>query len=441
MPNNQHNNADLPWLVIGLGQTGLSVVRYLTAQGYAVVVADSRQTPPMLDACRQQFPEVEVITGNIPFDQFDHYAEVVASPGIGLDSDRQLIGDIELFVRHSQSKIVAITGSNGKSTVTMLVSKMLAAGEYRVATGGNIGTPALDLLQQPEADISVLELSSFQLETTWSLAADCAALLNISADHMDRYRSIDDYLAAKARILEAATVQVIGLDDPLLRELPVRDGCIGFTLAAPSQRAPFGVLNVEGVNWLMHAKRQLCQVADLALAGQHNIANVLAAMALLHGLGIELDAAVIRAACEYRGLPHRCELIGSWQGVNWINDSKGTNVGATEAALQGFDGPLVLIAGGRGKDADFASLKTAVATRVDQLILFGEDAPRLEQALGDVVAVTLVNSLEAAVCQAKLLAQAGQSVLFSPACSSFDMFENYAARGDCFRQLVLEAHS
>ncbi len=428
------------YLVIGLGQTGYSIVRYLCRSGHDVVVCDSRKRPPMLEFCAAQFPNVEIVTGKIPLQRIDEFDEVITSPGIGLKTDIKLISDIELFVRETPSEIVAITGSNGKSTVTMLVYEMLIAADVSTKIAGNIGIPALDLLQLPSPDTVVLELSSFQLENTYSLKADCAALLNISPDHMDRYNSLEEYKDAKARILSAAKVQVVGRDDPILSTMPLDRSNIGFTLSVPVNDTDFGVVSHDGKSFLVQGKTRLCAAEDIVLVGQHNIANVLAAMALVHGLGIELTQPVIEAACHYRGLPHRCENLGSYHGVNWINDSKGTNVGATQAALEGLDGPIILIAGGLAKGADFSQLMDIVAEKVSSLIVFGEDAELIERYLHEVVTVIHVASLEAVVRQAGELAQPGDTVLFSPACSSFDMFENYEKRGDYFKQLVHEMY-
>lgn len=440
-------------LVAGLGLTGCSVVRHLRARGVAVEAADSRDLPPGLARIRAEFPEVTLHTGSLDSRLFAGYDRIVASPGVPLSEPvlreaarrgAEVIGDIELFVREATAPVIAITGSNGKSTVTTLVGLILEAAGKIAAVGGNIGRPALDLLPAPGSDDSapdfyVLELSSFQLETTCTLQAAAAAVLNISADHMDRYPDLDAYIAAKARILRHAQTAVLNRQDAAVMKLAeFAPDFVTFGLDAPPGAGDFGLREIQGERWLCHGETSLCQVRDLALAGKQNVANVLAAMALAAQVGVVLTKEAIAAACRFPGLPHRCETVGEWLDVRWINDSKGTNVGATCAAIEGFDAPLVLIAGGRGKGADFGPLRQALEGSARAVVLFGQDAGQIESALEGAVEIHRVESLESAVETAAGLARVGDVVLFSPACASFDMFESYARRGDAFRRLVRE---
>ena len=442
-------------LVLGLGKTGYSVVEHLAARGEKVTVADSRDLAPCLSLVRERHPRVEVITGGLPaparFAQFDR---VVVSPGIAVASARRLVGDIELFAESARAPVIAITGSNGKSTVTTLVSKMLAAAGAKALTGGNIGTPALELLAQPPPDFYVLELSSFQLENTYSLAPKAAAILNISEDHLDRYAHIDRYVEAKARILEHAAVRVLNRGDAklaALQQTQTQTQTITFGLDRPAGDGDYGVLASAQGRFLCrgHGGKRLAAVEQLAVRGEQNIANALAALALVDAAtgtttttAASDTPAVIEALLNFRGLEHRCEPVAEIAGVKWVNDSKGTNVGATVAAIVGSDGSdgdednLILIAGGIGKGADFSPLRAAVGARVRHAVLFGRDAERIADALAGQTEISRATDLPHAVARAAKLARAGQTVLFSPACASFDQFENYAERGLAFKRLV-----
>ncbi|MHB8551633.1 MAG: UDP-N-acetylmuramoyl-L-alanine--D-glutamate ligase, partial [Acidiferrobacterales bacterium] len=351
------------------------------------------------------------------------------------------VGDIELFARAATAPVIAITGANGKSTVTTLVGEMCRAAGFDTAVGGNIGTPALDLLRDPEPDVYVLELSSFQLETTRSLNARSATVLNITPDHMDRYRSLDEYAAAKERIFHGDGLMVLNLDDSRVMAM-ARPGrrTVCFGLSPPRDDSDYGLVHTGGEEWIARGARALMPVAEFRLAGRHNVANALAAAALADAVGVPVDA-TRRALSGFMGLHHRMEVIGDRNGVLWINDSKGTNVGATVAALNGIDRPAVLIAGGDGKGADFSLLRDAVRRRVRGLVLIGRDAPLLEQALGDLVPVVRAADMPEAVRKAVGLARDGDAVLLSPACASFDMFRNYEHRGDVFREAVFRVIS
>ena len=448
----------LSTLVLGLGKTGYSVVEYLSAQGGKVTVADSRDLAPCLGRVREHYPRVEIITGGLPLDSLDQFDRIVVSPGIALPAgaagEKTLIGDIELFVENATAPIIAITGSNGKSTVTTLVAELLGAAGKRALTGGNIGTPALELLARPVPDFYVLELSSFQLENTHSLRAAAAAVLNISEDHLDRYRHIGQYTDAKARILTGAAACVLNRDDPASASLlAANPDAVTFGLDRPAAARHYGVVATGKGRSLCRGQGQnqnvtpLGAVAELTVHGEQNIANVLAALALVESAGVPATPTVVDAAGRWGGLEHRCELVAEIGGVKWINDSKGTNVGATVAALRGYgdiaggdDGDLILIAGGIGKGADFSPLRAPVGERVGYVVLFGRDADAIAAAIAGCAEVSMARDLNHAVsiaaAHAHAHARAGRVVLFSPACASFDMFENYEQRGRAFKQLV-----
>ncbi len=432
-------------LVLGLGATGLSCARHLSAHGYRVRVADSRPAPPMLSSLRSEFPDMQVNTG--PWDSrvFRDADLLVVSPGLSLRDPEiaaalaagaTAVGDIELFARATTAPVIAITGANGKSTVTTLVGEMCRAAGLDTAVGGNIGTPALDLLRHPEPDVYVLELSSFQLETTFSLNARSATVLNITPDHMDRYRDIEEYAAAKERIFQGDGVIVLNRDDSRVMAM-ARAGrrAMCFGLSQPRDESDYGLVRKGSDEWFARGARAFMPVAELQLEGRHNVANALAAAALTDVIGVPFDS-MRRALSSFKGLRHRTEVVGERDGVLWINDSKGTNVGATVAALNGMDRPVILIAGGDGKGADFSQLRGAARNRVRGMVLIGRDAPLLEQALGDLVPVVHAADMREAVQKAAALALSGDAVLLSPACASFDMFRNYEHRGDVFRDAV-----
>lgn len=430
-------NLHEPVLVVGLGLTGWSVIRYLYARGEAMVVTDTRDNPPFLDQLHASYPEVPFVA-NLPNNKFEGYREIVASPGLAVAVDHA-IGDIELFAREAKAPIIGVTGSNGKSTVTTLVGEMLNNAGYTALVGGNIGTPALDLLELPVPDFYVLELSSFQLETTLSLSPCAAVVLNVSEDHMDRYSNLQEYASTKFRVYKHASCSVINRDDALVREYEKTNGGISFGLDQGA-KGQFGIVEDEGEEYFAVGQKKLAPITDLSLQGKQNISNVLAAMALIDCAGLELSTAMIEAAMQYQGLPHRCELIGSWYGVKWVNDSKGTNVGATLAAINGAEKPVILIAGGQGKGADFVPLKTAVAKSVKAVVLIGEDALKIADAIEVGETANIAESLRQAIELAADQSEAGDTVLFSPACASFDMFKSYEHRGDEFRRLVKERH-
>lgn len=434
----RHSHADQRYRVIGLGLSGYSVARYLLQLGYAVSVQDDREQPPYADALRKAFPLVDLRIASLDDLDDREFDCLVVSPGLSVRNQRlreiaskgkRIIGDIELFAEAVDAPVIAITGSNGKSTVTGLVGSICKAAGVHAGVGGNIGVPALDLLGQGN-DLYVLELSSFQLETTQSLKPKVATVLNVSEDHLDRYEGIDDYRRTKLSLLQQAERVICNLD---AKDLPCKDPSRAFSLRDTKAAWHLGE-GSEGY-WLYHFDKALMPVADLKIQGRHNWANVLAAMALAHEAGIA-DEALVEGAKAFLGLPHRSEWLAEIEGVAWINDSKGTNPGATKAAVEGMDRPLVLLAGGQGKGADMRILRPALNQGVKTAILFGEDADRLEQAWQGCCAIERVENLEQAVDLACRTAVKGDAVLLSPACASFDQYPNFAERGEHFRRLV-----
>lgn len=435
-------------IIIGVGQTGLSVARYLAGRGLAFAACDTRDSGTAIDRFRQEFPEVELRTGELDEDWLGRATELVLSPGVAKSNPAiqsahsrgvRLLGDIDLFAREINAPVVAITGSNGKTTVTTLVGQMAADAGVKVAVGGNIGVPVLDLID-PEVEIYVLELSSFQLETCSELRPRVATVLNLSADHMDRYANMLEYHQAKHRIYRRAQVAVYNRDDSLSRPLVARDVTqMSFGLGAPDL-GHYGILRSESGAVLAKGAQTLLGTDQLKIRGEHNLANALAALALGEAVHLPLDS-MVQTLSQFAGLPHRCQWVRDHNGIAWFNDSKGTNVGATLAAINGLsatqagDAKVVLIAGGQGKGQSFAELKTPLAKSARAIILIGEDA----QTIGAEIAhqnTEYVQSMEDAVAMAASCSQPGDLVLLSPACASFDMFSGYEARGDRFVELV-----
>jgi UDP-N-acetylmuramoylalanine--D-glutamate ligase len=443
-------------LVVGLGLSGRAICRHLSRLGVPFMVADTRTEPPGLEDFRAAHPGVEFHGGSLTDLDLSEVEEVVLSPGVdpatpGLavlsgrtrmaTGEPLLVGEIALFVRAARAPIAAITGSNAKSTVTTLVGEMAREAGRRVAVGGNLGTPALDLLvESPDAELFVLELSSFQLETTPRLAAETAAFLNLSEDHLDRHGDMAGYRAAKLGIFRGARHGVINAEDPMTWPATTLPAEERFTTGDPEQEE-WGIGRHQGADWLMHGDTPLMPAADMRLPGRHNQANALAAMAMGTRLGLP-HAAMIEVLRRFPGLPHRGELVAEIDGVRWINDSKGTNVGATLAAIAGLgptlEGRLILLAGGVGKGADFRPLAAPLARHGREAILFGEDASRLEAVLAGGLPLTRVDDLDAAMSRAAEIAEPGDCVLLSPACASLDQFSNYQARGEAFRGAVLK---
>lgn len=438
--------SDRRTLIVGLGSTGLSCVRHCRALGRDVAVADTRMHPPGESVLQQQYPDVHLEKGPFEPEFFCRFDELLVSPGVSLSepaiqaaarAGAELSGDINLFREAANAPLVAITGSNGKSTVTTLLGEMAREAGVRVAVGGNLGTPALELLDDA-VELYVLELSSFQLETTDDLRAEVATVLNVSDDHMDRYPDRMSYFQAKHRIFQGCRHAVVNLDDPLSQPLLNEGMKPHFFGLHRVDLEVFGTRRDDEGLWLTWGLDNLINAEELGMRGEHNVANVLAALSLGQAAGLALQP-MLEVARQFRGLPHRCQTVREHQGVVWINDSKGTNVGATCAAIESLaptDGTIVLIAGGDAKGADLQPLREAVSRHVGSVIALGNDAARLAETLGDVATVTVVRDMEAAVTEAVQLARPGDLVLLSPACSSLDMYGNYEERGDIFARAV-----
>ncbi len=434
------------FLIIGLGQTGLSCARFLTAKGHTVAIMDTRETPPELATLQSEMPEVLVHTGGLIVDWLLKSDTIVLSPGIdprlpeikaAQEQGLNIIGDIELFQRYIHEPVIAITGSNGKSTVTTMIAEMAVSAGKQVQVGGNLGVPALDLITVPAPDFYILELSSFQLETIDSLNAHAAVVLNVTADHLDRYDDEKHYQSVKAKIYNGATKMIINLDEPLSQTwLDANREQVAFSLSAPTGD-DFGVTIHNGERWLVKGTTRLLACNELQLSGDHNVANALAALALGHAMGLEMTS-MLTAISQYRGLAHRCQQVGWTAGIDWLDDSKATNVGACIAAIKGLnkDGRIVLIAGGVGKGQDFSTLGPVFAKSLKAIVLIGKDAELIKKVVPENIQSVLAVSMREAVSKAANLATKGDTVLLSPACASFDMFSNYAERGDVFASCV-----
>lgn len=438
-------------LIVGMGNTGLSVARYLARRGEPFAFADSRPEPPGMEALRKQYPRAEIYPGPFATEIMQRFRRLILSPGVSphepalvmaREAGVDVMGDIELFFRSVDAPVAGITGSNGKSTVTTLLGKMAGAAGLEVRVGGNLGTPALDLLLESDAagapDLYVLELSSFQLETVQSLACHVAAVLNIAEDHLDRHGSMGAYIACKSRILENARVRILNRDDPVVAGMSGHAGDVcWFSTHHPDGKNQYGLIHKAGEAFLARGSESVMAVAELKMAGRHNLANALAAIALADAVAIP-HSAIVRILQEFPGLPHRCQWLASIGGVNWYDDSKGTNVGATAAALGGMPSEkVVLIAGGDGKGQDFTPLRDPVCRHARAVVLIGRDAERIAQAVaGSVPVIHSGSSLEQAVMESARLARPGDCVLFSPACASFDMFDDYMHRAAVFAAAV-----
>jgi len=433
-------------LIVGLGQTGLSCARFLSSRGIPAVIIDSRSHPPGLSMLREQMFGVSVVTGGFDPLVFAAADRLIVSPGISLEEPQirmarergvEVLGDIELFAHEAGAPVVAITGSNGKSTVTTLVGEMARRAGRRVAVGGNLGPPALDLLVD-DVDLYVLELSSFQLETTRSLRPKAAVVLNLSPDHLDRHASFEGYAAAKSAIYKGAQTRIFNRDDPGVMAMCGEAGeDLFFTLQEP-RRDEFGLRLLGGESWLCRGDQPLLPAVQLRLSGRHNLANALAALALGSALDLPMPA-MLETLRSFRGLPHRTWFVAETAGVRWYDDSKATNVGACIAALEGMApgaGRIVLIAGGESKDADFSALAPVVERTARAVVLMGRDAGLIERALDGCVPVVRAADMEDAVARAAGLARPGDLVLLSPACASFDMFPSFAHRGKAFADAV-----
>jgi len=432
--------ADVNYLVVGLGLTGYSVAAYLLEHGYRCRVQDTRDIPPYLGQLKSRFDSVDFYAGPLATELTAWAEVIVVSPGLSIrqpelvtavEAGKTLLGDVELFARLVTKPVIAITGSNGKSTVTTLVGAMIARDRQKVAVGGNIGTAALDLLAQ-DSDYYVLELSSYQLETTTSLRPRIAAVLNLSEDHLDRYADYAEYIQAKLRIYHNAGQCVSNLDDALTRH-DADD--VSFSLD-PSSGADFRLIEDNGY-WLGHGDEAWISVDQLKLSGRHNWSNCLAAMAIAFNLGISREA-IVGAMQDFAGIAHRSQWVAEIDGVEWINDSKATNVGAASASIEGRERPVILIAGGQSKGADMSIMTDTIRDRVKLALLLGEDAGLLQQAWEGATRIERVQDMREAVQRAQQFAVAGDCVLLAPACASFDMYEKFEQRGDDFMQRVRE---
>ncbi len=451
-------------LVLGLGDTGLSVANWVAREAGRPRVADTRAAPPRLAALKAQVPEAETVCGPFSARLLEGIDLLCVSPGLPLDLEvvreamaagLPVCGDIELFAwglqAYGRGRVLAITGTNGKTTATALAGHLLRGAGLDAEVAGNIAPPALDALRVrldsgKLPDAWVLELSSYQLETTWSLQPDSAAMLNLTEDHLDRYPSFAAYGAAKARIFQGDGLQVLNRDDPgsLAMAIPGRSQ-ITFGLGNPPGEADFGCIEVRGARWIAQGGDPLVEVEALRIRGWHNAANTMAAMALARAIGVPSEP-LVKSALTFRGLPHRLEKVATIRDVDYYDDSKGTNVGATIAALAGIatqgsragmDHPVILIAGGVGKGQDFRPLARPVGEHTRMVCLIGEDARRIEDAIAaSGVRSEHCGSIEEAVIRAAREARAHEAVLLSPACASFDMFRDYRHRGEAFAAAV-----
>lgn len=439
------------YIIIGMGATGFSCARYLQQRNIPFAVTDTRSNPPKWEEFKTCYPTIPVSVGQLDEALLEQATTLVVSPGVSLHEPaiaKQIakgvlaVGDIELFAQEAQAPILAITGTNAKSTVTTLVGLMAKNAGKNVQVGGNLGTPALDLLTIPDPELFVLELSSFQLETTYSLKPTVSTVLNITPDHMDRYSSLEEYICAKQHIYSQCQVAVCNRDDPLTEcHFPEVKQKLYFTLQPPCDNE-FGILKNNGEAYLAFQNSLLMPVKELPILGRHYQANALAALAMGYGFGLPM-ASMLETLVDFKGLPHRCQLIREHRGVLWYNDSKGTNVGATLAAIEGLgseiSGKIILIAGGVGKNADFSLLVPSIEKYVKTVVLIGEAAVILADIIGERdVKRYFADSMTEAVCLANQAALPGDSVLLSPACASFDMFNHFAHRGEVFCEAVNE---
>lgn len=438
------------YLVAGLGKTGRSMANYLKRRGHSFILFDTRKTLDNLKDIQQAFPCVDIFLGDLPESIYDNIHTVLVSPGIDLEEpfmqqararNIPYYGDIECLAQQITAPVIAVTGTNGKSTVVTLVGEMAKAAGFKAAVAGNIGTPVLDQLDDGHAyDLWVLELSSFQLELTDSLQSKAAAILNISPDHLDRHYNMPAYIQAKQRIYQHAALCVYNRDDEqTLPMIPQKEqSIVSYGLTPPSAKQ-WGIQQEGQQNYLALGGHRLLNVHELRIKGKHNWQNALAACALADAVGIS-QMIMCQVLKNFSGLPHRCQWVRSYGEVEWINDSKGTNVGAACSAINGIGdamrGKIVLIAGGMGKNADFTALQKPVAEYVRFVVLIGQDAELLSEALSQQAPIVRAESMQAAVEKAHALAQPGDVVLLSPACASFDMFRDFNHRGEVFTQLV-----
>jgi UDP-N-acetylmuramoylalanine--D-glutamate ligase len=429
-------------VIVGLGGTGISVARFLQKLGIVFAIADSRAKPALLDEFLQHMPDVPVFTGGFDDAAFQVATHLVVSPGVSLRersivkalaNGTKVIGDIDLFASVVNVPVIAISGSNGKSTVTTMLGEMLKYAGIKAGVGGNLGTPALDLIAD-ENQMYVLELSSFQLERTSVLNAAAATVLNVSADHLDRHADMAEYISEKHKVFNGNGVMVINCDDAVVSNMQdASRQTLGFSIKT---QADFHLAFSEGVEYLMHQDTVLMPLSALPLEGRHNGANALAALALATAVGLDVQTAC-KALQKFKGLAHRMQRVAQIRGVSWVNDSKATNVGACIAALQGYKRKVILIAGGDAKGADMNELAPVIKEKTKAVVLMGKDAALIEQAVNGCVPVVVVKNMLQAVQAAAKLAESGDSVLLSPACASLDQYKNYQERGEKFTSAVM----
>ncbi len=428
--------------VVGLGKTGLSCVRYLLNKGLKIVVTDSRMNPPGLSTFKTECTSVPIFLGKINAEILLSSDQVILSPGISLHNEavKQAIangipvfGDIEIFCQQAKAPIIAVSGSNGKSTVTTLVAEMTRRAGLNTCVGGNLGTPALELLNEDIPDLYVLELSSFQLETTFSLSAHASVILNVSPDHMDRYANLNEYANAKKKIYSGNGLMVINQDDDVVKAMDdnLRKS-ISFTLNKP-EKNNFGTIIRNSEVWLCQGDNEIIKQDELGIKGEHNVANALAAIALATSVNVPFDS-MVKTLRSFSGLEHRCQRVATIKEIDWFNDSKATNVGACIASIKSLSdlGEIILIAGGDSKDANLSSLKPIIAKHVKHVLLLGLDAKKIANVIDPEVTYDFVTDMTEAVNTANDLAEAGEVVLLAPACASLDMYESYQERGTAF---------
>ena len=444
--NNEHavtKNVAQKALVLGMGVTGVSIANWLAGQGRSAIFADSRTQPPGKQQIHELIPDAEFVCGSFPVSVPEGVSELLLSPGLSMDlpllADARrrnipVLSDIDLFIRACTGKVLGVTGSNGKSTVTSLVNCMLKAAGVQATAGGNLGRPALELLAE-DADVFVLELSSFQLERSGELPLHAAVMLNVSPDHLDHHGDLESYKKAKQRIYARCGTAIVNRDEPeLLKDLPESVTQTGFGLGIPAPM-DWGVIANDDGQWIARGSYAVMPVNALCIAGRHNLANVLAAFALADTLDAPLDG-LITGAQLFAGLPHRMQLVASDNGIVWINDSKATNEAAALASMRSIDGPLILIAGGDAKGAELHEFARELIARDAMVILLGKDRDFIRNRLEGISRVVVVDSIERAVEVAAESATPGDTVLLAPACSSLDMYSNFAERGDLFAAAV-----
>jgi UDP-N-acetylmuramoylalanine--D-glutamate ligase len=429
-------------VVVGLGVTGISIARYLTGLGYEFAIADSRKQPSGLAQLNEAVGDMTVYAGAFDEKLFSAASHLIVSPGVSLteqaiavavNKGTTIIGDIDLFACSTDTPIVAITGSNGKSTVTTLLGEMAKEAGKRVGVGGNLGVAALDLLDE-STDLYVLELSSFQLERTSQLNAAAATVLNVTADHLDRHVDMADYAAQKQRVFSGDGVMIINADDPVVIDmLELGRRAVTFSIQTI---ADFYIDKINSVEYLKCGEKSLIPLSELPLEGRHNAANALAALALGGAVGLD-EQAMCKALKAFKGLPHRMQRVAEIIGVTWVNDSKATNIGACIAALQGYQHKVILIAGGDAKGADMRDLLPTISEKTKAVLLIGKDAGMIEQAINGCVPVHNCLTMKQAVDVAASIATVGDTVLLSPACASLDQYKNYQDRGDQFAEIVI----